>query len=173
MKTTVIYTIAFFIFWLTGMKCEKSREQANEALPEATREGKNTFGFSLNGEVWIPKGALLERKLDLSYDPNYNGGAMSIIAERNISNEDEQFLSIGGIGINKIGTYNFTSAMKHVYYNDRNCVYNDNTTITGSITITRLDLAAKIISGTFSFKLEKNGCPTINATDGRFDMRIE
>ncbi|UOQ73225.1 hypothetical protein [Hymenobacter cellulosilyticus] len=42
----------------------------------------------------------------------------------------------------------------------------------GSLTITRLDLTAGIISGTFSFTLYKPGCDTIRVTNGRFDKQL-
>ncbi len=40
------------------------------------------------------------------------------------------------------------------------------------LTITRLDLQAGIISGTFSFTLYKPGCDSVCVTDGRFDKRL-
>ncbi|MDQ2770913.1 MAG: hypothetical protein M3Y54_10490 [Bacteroidota bacterium] len=42
----------------------------------------------------------------------------------------------------------------------------------GMLTITRLDLQAGIISGTFSFTLYKPGCDSVCVTDGRFDKRL-
>jgi hypothetical protein len=42
----------------------------------------------------------------------------------------------------------------------------------GTLTITRLDLQAGIISGTFEFTLAKPGCDTVRITQGRFDKRL-
>ena len=66
------------------------------------------------------------------------------------------YLAIEGVGISKPGTYNLTSYM-NVYYSDskNECSYDENSIVSGSITITRVDLSAKIISGTFEFKIEK------------------
>jgi hypothetical protein len=157
------------------MKCKKeSNILNNNQLPPITQEGKNTFGFLLNGEVWLPKGGLLTPILDLSYDPNYNGGAMSISAKRNLSDTNKNSLLLGGININKIGKYKFERNFANVIYTSADCYYSDDAQITGFINITKLDLNGNgIISGTFEFKLIKDGCPIINATEGRFDLPIE
>ena len=42
----------------------------------------------------------------------------------------------------------------------------------GTLTITRLDLQAGIISGTFAFTLYKPGCDSVRVTQGRFDKRL-
>lgn len=174
--TLLLFALGFML--LSSMKCKKDNQNpSKEQLPAITQTGANTFGFLLNGEVWLPKGGLLDQKLDLSYDPSYNGGALSIIANRLLGEKDKSFLSFGGTNVTQAGHYEFSSEKKSVYYYDNkktDCEYHYSTTIiTGSLTITKLDLINKFISGTFEFKLEKNGCPTINATQGRFDLKIE
>jgi hypothetical protein len=42
----------------------------------------------------------------------------------------------------------------------------------GTLTITRLDLAAHVISGTFEFTLYQPGCDTVKVTQGRFDKKL-
>ena len=170
----LLLALSFTLF--TGMKCKKENNSVNNQLPPITQEGKNTFGFLLNGEVWLPKAPILKSKLDLSYDPNYLNGSFGIFANRYISSSDKMELTIGATGINKIGKYQFSTATKNIIYRETesNCYYYDDTNISGSITIIKLDLTGRgIISGTFEFKLEKDGCPTINATKGRFDLPIE
>ncbi|TKC00739.1 DUF6252 family protein [Pedobacter cryophilus] len=164
--------LSFLLF--TGMQCKKEETGIN-ALPPATQEGKNTFGFLLNGEVWVPKTPLLKQRLDLTYDPGYLNGSFGIIANRYISEKDIMELAIGSTGVNKTGTYQFSTASKNIIYYDSksNCYYLDDTTISGSLTITKLDLTNKFISGTFNFKLVKSGCSIIDATEGRFDIKIE
>ncbi|GAB1463104.1 hypothetical protein MASR2M52_11350 [Pedobacter sp.] len=156
------------------MKCKKDNQNPNkEQLPAATQTGANTFGFLLNGEVWLPKGGLLDQKLDLTYDPTYAGGSFGIFANRLLSSEDKMKLSIGLTGVNKTGTYYFNNNGV-IYRNSKSdCYYFENRIVSGSLTITKLDLINKFISGTFEFKLEKDGCLTINATQGRFDLKIE
>jgi hypothetical protein len=176
MKTLqpILFPLAICFMLLTGMKCKKDNQQPDkEQLPPVTQTGAHTFGFLLNGEVWLPKTPLLMERLDLTYDPDYKSGSFGITANRYLSSESEMRLSIGLIGVNKIGKYDFQN--NGVIYKDTKsgCYYFENRIVTGSITITKLDLANKFISGTFEFKLEKDGCPTINATQGRFDLKIE
>ena len=42
----------------------------------------------------------------------------------------------------------------------------------GSLIITKLDRTNRIVAGTFTAKLYKAGCDTINITEGRFDMKF-
>ena len=42
----------------------------------------------------------------------------------------------------------------------------------GHLTITRLDRAAGIVSGTFAFTLYKSGCDSVRITQGRFDRKL-
>ena len=49
---------------------------------------------------------------------------------------------------------------------------NPNAYQSGSLTLTRFDLKAGIISGTFHFKLYQPGCDTLNITQGRFDYTL-
>jgi len=93
---------------LTGMKCKKDNQQLNnDQLPAVTQNGANTFGFLLNGEVWLPKTPLLMERLDLTYDPNYKEGSLGIIANRYLSEESEMRISIGLTGVNNTGTLLF------------------------------------------------------------------
>lgn len=167
-----LWLLALSFLLTTGMQCEKeSNSFKNSQLPAITQEGKNTFGFLLNGEVWLPKAPILRSKLDLSYDPGYEGGTLNIVAYQYDGDFFKQF-SIGNKNINKLGEYPLL-----VYYYDSKaqCSYeiNQNQPV-GKIIITKLDLTGNgIISGKFEFKLEKNGCSTINATEGRFDMSIQ
>jgi hypothetical protein len=56
------------------------------------------------------------------------------------------------------------------------CYWNSQNSATkygrGTLTITRLDLKAGIISGTFDFTLYRPGCDSIRVTAGRFDKRL-
>jgi hypothetical protein len=171
-----LWLFAFSFLLTTSMKCKKETIGfANNQLPAITQEGKNTFGFLLNGEVWLPKGGLLTPILDLSYDPSYLNGSFGIFANRYITSVDKMELTIGATGINKIGSYELSTSSKNIIYRDynSNCYYYENTNISGTLTISKLDLTKKIISGTFNFILVKDGCKTITATEGRFDLPIE
>jgi hypothetical protein len=184
MKTQYLKSYTFYILFLsflllTGMKCKKDSISFNtkDKLPAITQEGKNTFGFLLNGEVWVPSSPYLQNKLDLSYDPSYMGGTINITAKRYLANGEYESLSIGSYNINTIGTYQISKDKVGINLSGLNeCTYlrsDINTSETGFFTITNLNLTTKVISGTFNFKVEKNSCPTINVTQGRFDLKIE
>jgi hypothetical protein len=144
-------------------------------LPAITQSGKHTFGFLLNGKVWIPQGGIWTNKLNLIYDEDANGGIITINARQQISNENDSFLRIGITAVTKTGTYAFQLPQRNIYYrnSESKCEYDESSILSGSMTITRLDLQTGIISGTFEFKLKKEGCPDINATEGRFDLTIQ
>jgi|GEM_PF-4482748 len=48
--------------------------EPKEELPPITQTGANTFGFLLNGQVWLPKGSDGTPNLTSSYDPTFMGG---------------------------------------------------------------------------------------------------
>ena len=48
---TAVLILTVFCF----AECKKNKPDSN-ALPAATQEGKNTLGFSLNGQPWTPQG---------------------------------------------------------------------------------------------------------------------
>ena len=169
----LLWALSLILFG--GIACKKDNA---EKLPPATQKGANTFGFLLNGKVWLPKTPFLKssEKLHISYYPNNNGGTLSISAKRYFDNGGFQSISISSSNITSVGVYPIAIDKAVIYYYDTNsCEYhwNDNSKMQGTLTITKLDLTNYIISGTFVFKLEKEGCPTINATQGRFDMKIE
>lgn len=177
MKTLkkIFILLAIGTVFVAGISCKKTGKK--EQLPPATQVGANTFGFLLNGEVWLPKGPLLKQTLDLSYEPGYKGGTFNIVARRYFDDGNFQSVSLSSSNVNSTGTYIIASNKVVVYHNNSTtCSYHwneDSCTQTGTLTITKIDLKNLFISGTFEFKLEKDGCPTVNATQGRFDLKIQ
>lgn len=93
--TLLFFSLSFML--LTSMKCKKDNQDPNkEQLPAITQTGANTFGFLLNGEVYLPTKSFFHPDFDLSYDPAYNGGALSIVANRLLGDNARSYLSIGG-----------------------------------------------------------------------------
>lgn len=172
---------------LVSLQCKKdkgSKPPVGDQLPPITQEGKHTIGFKIGDEVIIPKGFTGVSNLAVDYDPTLEAGALSI-SMYNINKKDaiEQFIIIGAKNLNKTGTYPITSPMEDVgikftkFFVNTNtgCAYDfrdDAVKQTGSLKITRLDLSAQIISGTFSVVLAKSGCDTISIKDGRFDLKL-
>ena len=115
-----------------------------------------------------------------SYDPALNGGNLGITAQQ--FDNSGSGVSTFGLGVDtvyQIGNINFNKNRVRLGFGSNplipNCgfLFNDpNLFISGNINITRFDLSAGIISGTFAFKCKKNGCDTLNITDGRFDWKF-
>jgi len=151
-------------------------------LPPATQTGANSFGCLVNGQPWTPSGNDGRANYRVTYDPGYAGGSLVIRVYRYPDNTpDYQNMILGGDRIAQSGIYPF------VLVGDRKAFFADHrlappcddfseapslTYRTGNITITRLDLAQGIISGTFDFKLAKPGCDTVRVTNGRFDKKL-
>lgn len=160
---------------MSGVKCKKETSLTKEEeLPALTQKGANTFGFVLNGKVWLPKGALLQDRLNITYDANFNGGTLNITAHRYLDGDQFQNVAIASYNISKTGTYSIDKDKVLVsFYKTGSCTYSSNEIVPkGVFKITKLDLTEKVISGSFEFVLEKQGCEIINATEGRFDLKI-
>ncbi|MBX9782895.1 MAG: hypothetical protein K2X48_06365, partial [Chitinophagaceae bacterium] len=149
-------------------------------LPPATQTGANTFGFLLNGQPWIPQGNNGSgNNLSIDYDPGINNGAFGISAYRATTSLDDDF----GIGSWNLNSENIPCVINlqdnnrsnASFYTTINCWLSsrDSGTLrSGFFYIDKLDKQKQIIAGRFEFTLEKNGCPTITITKGRFDFKF-
>ncbi len=164
-------------------KCNKTISPNDaSSLPPATQVGAYTFGCMLNGQPWTPVGRqsiLVAANPSANYEPDYRGGAFSVSADIYSSQPVrlKEYISVGGIGINRVGEYNLSNssilfqyadvAQGISYYSDEDIASNC------KLVITKLDLTNKIIAGTFSFTLEKKDTgKKVTVTDGRFDMKF-
>ena len=175
MKTilTAISIISIFCF----AQCKKNKPDSN-GLPAATQEGKNTLGFLLNGQPWIPLGFNGTANLSIDFDPGFNNGVVGIAAYRILSNNVKETF---GIGITDslnflVPKYTIGLSNKSLYRVrfGRYCSFfstDSNTNVSGMISISKLDRTNKIVAGTFNATLSKDGCDTIEITEGRFDMK--
>ncbi len=194
MKTLLTLCTAFL---LTACACTKnSKPILNEPLPPATQTGANTFGCTLNGQVFVPNKAIGNTMPEFAirvygYYENTSNYSKRIYARRgyhpinilwidiyiyqiNLKNVDIYIL---GNAIAESSTYeqpfnNYilcqakNKASKWVLYSSY-----DNS---GKITITRWDKDNMILSGTFSGKLKAiEGDEIIEIKDGRFDINLK
>nr|WP_152605915.1 hypothetical protein [Pedobacter glucosidilyticus] len=180
MKHVTLFTLLTMAV-LALNSCKKD-PTANQVLPAITQEGKNTAGFTLNDEVWVPYAEChlndACRKISASYGlPNTTKYGLSFQFERirektgkssltiatglrgNITSLGEKIDSIGVtfIGENSIGNTDYYIGP-----------------LSGSkFIITKLDTINKIISGEFEFILrESNSDKQIILKNGRFDFKI-
>jgi hypothetical protein len=178
MKKTFFVITIFTCFCFA--KCEKDKSDFN-GLPPATQEGKNTFGFLLNGEPWTPQGNNGTANLSLYYDATFQGGVFNLSAYRNLSNTNgnRQSLTMYGDSLQDVGRITLPNRNKFglTFWDEANhCTYDtfDSTTIiiSGYFDVKKLDKVNRILSGEFEIKFSKSGCSEIQATQGRFDMKF-
>lgn len=171
-----------FIYFLSFSSCQKG-EDINPQLPPETQEGKNTFGFLLNGEVWLPKDPDfnlygLSNKL-YSF---YNDSIFHLVASRKTNPNSYFNLVCGKLVQDTALVFNNYSQSKQVTFSE---YYYSNSNATDSIfgyfsvqnhqfslLVKKLDTINHIISGTFEGQLLdtlKN--KLANITDGRFDIK--
>jgi hypothetical protein len=150
----------------------------DEQLPPATQTGANTFGCLINSQAWTPRGNNGYSNYSIAVDPTYHGGTIDIRAYRYTDNLLQSII-LGGDSLKATGTYSLALKSRSIFFTDKHlplaCQNFDGRTgqyRRGTLTITRLDLQAGIISGTFSFTLYQPGCDSVRVTQGRFDKRL-
>ncbi|TGE21263.1 hypothetical protein E5K00_13290 [Hymenobacter aquaticus] len=162
-------------------KCKQDDPSPESQLPPATQTGANTFGCLVNGQVYLPSGNNGTANYAVLYDPGFQGGSLDIIVYSYSAGNNAQYLSFGGNQVASSTTFPFgTVSNSAARYSDagrkngctRYASDDGVTSCKGQFTITRLDLTAGIISGTFAFTLAQPGCDTIKVTQGRFDKKL-
>lgn len=152
-------------------------------LPPATQTGANTFGLKINGEMWVPQGfagipandLLKARKL---------GNMLIITAQNFASSPTETEFEMKLFSITGEGTYLLNTNTSYPngptnygYHVKRKLTPLDewitSAAQTGSVTISKLDTVARIVSGTFQFNAENDmdASRRIAVTEGRFDIK--
>jgi hypothetical protein len=155
-------------------------------LPEPTQTGANSFGAKVNGVLWAPQGFgafpandILEARMLPDKDIYINA--------RNFSsspNETEfqiflkRVISPGTYPLNT--TVGFPSSdASYAYFVKRNITPKNewltSADYTGSVTITRIDTIALVVSGSFHFNALNlyNAPEAMTVTEGRFDIKMK
>ncbi len=144
-------------------------------LPPATTTGENTFGALLDGEPFIPRGGV--NPLDCVYQ--LVNGERFFGLQGNKRNENFNLLSLSlstnAKEIEQGRTYPLieeADGNATGIYGIRGDLYFTNAVQTGEMTITRLDMNAQIVSGTFFFDVIDEEGNLRQIREGRFDMRF-
>ena len=162
-------------------QCKKNDINPVDHLPPATQTGAGTFGCLVNGQAWTPQGNDGTSNYTVSYDVFPDGGLLEIGTYRIYGQKttDHQLLGLWTKRIQGVGTFSFQDRANSIatYIDAKSGCYwvsRDSTTTyrRGQLTITRLDLQAGVVSGTFAFTLYKPGCDSIRVTNGRFDRKL-
>ncbi|AGC76463.1 hypothetical protein LX97_01129 [Nonlabens dokdonensis] len=144
-------------------------------LPPETMTGANTFGALLDGEPFIPSGGT--NPLDCVYqlingerffnlqgnkrNENFNLIRLSLSTNAKELEEGEAYQLIDNSVGNAFARYSFST----------NATFT-NQSSSGVLRITKLDLNAQIVSGTFSFDIIDFEGNLREIRNGRFDMRF-
>lgn len=177
MKNTRIFTLALLSCLLYA--CKKEVKE----LPPATQTGANTFGLKFNGTLWVPQGFAGLPDNDL-LKARLLGDVLIITAQNFASSPTETEFEIKLFGVTGTGTYllntntSYPSGPASYGYHVKRRVnpldeWITSASQTGSVTITKLDTGAHIVSGNFQFNAENlvNPVQTISVTEGRFDIK--
>ena len=170
LPVTIKLILLLFYLNLAGCSgCKNSLSDINQ-LPPVTQDGANTFGAIVNGKVWVPAGSNGTPNLSVNYDPGYAYGTLNVGAYRR-TDTVENDVTVLGFALDSLNNYQMPQsfALKPNSniasdYDQYPCVYaadDSSTKSSGSVTISKLDTVARIISGTFSGVLIKGGCDTI------------
>jgi hypothetical protein len=159
MKRASILVLLIFLLSVSG--CHKKLYEADPVattLPAATQEGKNTLGFLLNGQVWLPD----------SKNPLYPGIQPDVTNIHTVKGNQTLILNFSNNAVP--GTYDMTKDGRSALFTksgDRYDCYQ------GSLTVTKLDFDSGIFSGTFTLKLRNSTGDELSIDSGRFDVLIK
>lgn len=160
------------------------------ALPAATQDGRNTAGFLLDGQPWLPK---LTPSSQTPFPVNVYFGRMqganylSVNMSRYQDGSNLQGFGLWFSNIRKPGTYQLNQDINTVVISGPRPPYGvytihspsprksfyTSTQAQGQAIITRFDTVARVVSGTFEARVvEENGTATHEITQGRFDIKF-
>ena len=128
------------------------------SLPAETHEGKNTFGFYLNNQLWLPKSKGIDSSPALSC---YIQNGFSLAA-----NHLNQYIVFSIYGLSSTGSYDLTASGNSVIFIDNADHYH---CTKGLMTITYLDGVKGIVSGEFSATMVNDAGNVLTIDQGRFD----
>jgi len=184
MKTLYPILLIVFSFTLLSSSCKKHVIQpVNQLslLPPATQTGANTFGCLINGQAFVPKNQNILEGPNLQCNYIYTAGGYYFSASGSNKNSNGTLTSVivetDSLAIAQGQTLTFrTSASGNanaacaLFPNYTIVQYFTSNSVTGELTISKLDPAKQIVSGTFYFNAVSSTGDTVKITDGRFDM---
>ncbi|MEM6298419.1 MAG: DUF6252 family protein [Bacteroidota bacterium] len=167
MKTTLL----FCLFALLLVGC--TEEPQPDGLPPATTTGEDTFGCLINGEtfaIWTERSGSEERFVTSGFGSR---GSNIIQAGNRVWKGEDTDVSIQiPPPLVADSTYQFSAVVEvfaNVRYSSGRTRFLTTDLISGSVTLSRWDREARIISGTFEFTVANAG-DTVRITEGRFDI---
>ena len=126
-------------------------------LPPATQEGKHTFGFDLNGAVWLP------------HFDNFLVNSLTLMTNQISAVRGDEIFTMDLGTATQPGVYNLTDPGRGASFHQGTVDY---TCTQGTCVITRYDTSKGIVSGTFSFKAASSTGTVVSVDNGRFDLTV-
>ena len=174
-----------WLLYVCLLACLGGCKQCTEApthttLPDATQTGANTFGCMLNGNLWVARGSssgfnpAQRPNPYLGYDATFEGGSLDVGGSIVLDDKSQSSVIITSRNISTLGEYTPKNSNILFVYRDYTIPrtwYSDECISTYKLTIIKLDLQNKIISGTFEFSMERKDSYKVIAKDGRFDIK--
>ncbi len=171
---------------LTAVVLIASCKKEIKNLPDETQTGANTFGAKINGEAWgplkagiVPTKPVLEARFGANGDIYINARNFSRTpAETEMEIYLKETTGPGTYLLNRTTAVFPSQSASYAYYVKRNINIEDEwitgSTATGQVVLTRLDVPARIISGTFAFTANATyGSAPLMVTEGRFDIKVQ
>ena len=160
---------------LGSTACDKIDDIITPKLPDATQEGKVTFGCLVDGKVWLP---YTEHTLDRAIEAKYSANSFTLRAERETKDGGYIHLRVFNASEIKAGTYSLANGFAATY--DLNTHFATTTPGQGSVTLTKVEPTTRevlgstlhytIVSGTFDFTGTDAAGKIVTIKDGRFDV---
>ncbi|GAC1311176.1 MAG: hypothetical protein NVSMB24_29990 [Mucilaginibacter sp.] len=185
MKAFPIITITILSGLLLSASCKKhvvTPQDELAKLPPATQIGANTFGCLVNGAAFLPDGSNFSLGPIKQCNYIYTGGGYHFTVAASNKNNSSLIKGIimgtDSLAIAEGQTLTFKTfasgnavASYTLYTNTANInEYTTNNTVSGQLTITKLDSIKDFVSGTFYFTAVNDKGEKVQVTDGRFDM---
>jgi hypothetical protein len=185
-----IGSLVLFLAFLGLVACKKKSVNLVDQLPAISKEGKNTFGCIVNGEVFLAKkrtfSSITPLKSAYSYQHEDIGTAKKgYYFELNASDNTRQpwwnlriytagkSLTVGEFDLEPSAVANAVYGVFSVYpEEDMEVRYGISSANKGKLKVMRFDLINRIVSGTFWFDAVNAKGEKITVRDGRFDVRL-
>lgn len=144
-----------------------------EKLPPITQEGKNTFGCLVNGKAWVAPtqndALAFYQQGTLSISGSFRSPVSSGIGLVLIDLENP--ISTGTFSLIESVNYPLGFCRTGVEKSPvQICLYEADNTLSGTITLLKIDYLNFIVSGLFEYSAELPDCEKIVVTHGRFDI---
>jgi hypothetical protein len=177
------------LLFTLGSCGEKVIESVKPKLPDATQDGKNTFGCKLDDKLWLPASDhTLVPPLDADLTPG--GFTLTAFDDHNDAPGWEEFnLSLNAATFAP-GTYTLSNGFSAKYWSRGNDASNVRTYVAGAgntakVVITKVEPRTTtttvlgnpvtsrftVVSGTFEFTATAPDGSTITVREGRFDVQ--